>query len=284
MKEVRYCVKNFWVLKDFKSTWYYNALQKCCIPVEDPVNPQLVISSIFGNESIPSNAKNLLIIGESKAHCPAMIYNKNIIVVGHRRDADIRFNVPFFKDTPNEFYAIINYLKCIKPNIKPDRFCASVISNGWLTDDYRDSFMKEFRMSGHFIDGGGGLYNTIGYRIPFGALNKIAYLSNYKFNIAMENSLEEGYHTEKILEGLAAGVPIYYGGAGNLDWLFERFNEKSFIYSTNISDTIEQIDKINSNDSYFLDMRNQNPLLDESLFDREIGNLYNGVRNLIDSI
>lgn len=284
MEEIRYCVKNFWGLKDFKSTWYYQALQKCCIPVEDTGNPQLIVSSIFGGENIPSNVKNLLIVGESRVHCPAIEHTGNTVVVGHMKDADIRFNVPFFKDTPGEFHMILHWLKYMKPCIKPTMLCASVISNTYNTDLYRNKFIQELNRKGYHVEGGGGTHNTLGFRVPYGVMSKLSFLADYRFNIAMENSLEENYHTEKLLEGLAAGVPIYYGGENNLDWLFERFNEHSFIYSTSIEDTIKQVERINSNDSLFWEMRNQEPLLDESLFDKEINNLYRGVENLIGSI
>lgn len=41
---------------------------------------------------------------------------------------------------------------------------------------------------------------------------KEKFLSNYKFNICVENSLGEGYITEKIFESIASGcIPIYWG-------------------------------------------------------------------------
>lgn len=284
MREIRYCVKNFWRTKDFKETWYYTALEKCCIPIEDSKNPQVVISSLFGIDLIPKGAVNILLIGESEIHCPRIKYDKNTIIVGHRKGSDIRFNVPFFKDTPQEFKLILHYLKYVKPYIKPREFCGSIISNSYATDLYRENFIEALRNNGYYIEHGGAYNNTLGYRVPQGLLPKLSFLSDYKFNIAMENSLEENYHTEKLLEGLAAGLPIYYGGKDNLDWLFERFNEKSFIYSTNILDTINVVKKIDSNETLFYEMRNSKALLDETLFDKEIENFYKGIENVINSI
>ena len=40
--------------------------------------------------------------------------------------------------------------------------------------------------------------------------NKILFLSNYKFSIAMENSEGDGYLSEKIIDSFEAGtIPIY---------------------------------------------------------------------------
>lgn len=42
--------------------------------------------------------------------------------------------------------------------------------------------------------------------------NKLEYMRNFRFNICPENSLGEGYITEKVFESIAAGcIPIYYG-------------------------------------------------------------------------
>jgi len=47
---------------------------------------------------------------------------------------------------------------------------------------------------------------SIGYK------NKINYISNGRYNICPENSINEGYHTEKIFHALEAGtIPIYWG-------------------------------------------------------------------------
>jgi alpha(1,3/1,4) fucosyltransferase len=55
---------------------------------------------------------------------------------------------------------------------------------------------------------------------------KRAFLSNYKFTIAFENSSAPGYHTEKILDPMLQGsIPIYWGDPTIDDF----FNPHSFI-------------------------------------------------------
>ena len=69
---------------------------------------------------------------------------------------------------------------------------------------------------------GGKCHNNINKSVK----NKIDYLSNYKFSIAMENSDGDGYLSEKIVDSFLAGtIPIYYG-----DYILDEFiNPKSYI-------------------------------------------------------
>lgn len=53
-------------------------------------------------------------------------------------------------------------------------------------------------------------------------------LRPYKFNIAFENSLHDGWVTEKIVNSFLAGcIPIYFGHKS----VFNYFNKKAFIYA-----------------------------------------------------
>ena len=62
----------------------------------------------------------------------------------------------------------------------------------------------------------------------------------YKFGLVMENSLTEGYISEKILTAFVGGtVPIYYGTPE----VFEIFNKDAFIYlnDSNIQDVLSEV-------------------------------------------
>ena len=72
------------------------------------------------------------------------------------------------------------------------------------------------------IDSGGRVLNNMEERID----DKMAFLSEYKFTIAFENSSHPGYTTEKLYEALVANtIPIYWGNplAGR------DFNPQTFI-------------------------------------------------------
>ena len=89
-----------------------------------------------------------------------------------------------------------------------NKFCAAVISNNFSSDGFRLKFIKELDKYKK-VDMGGNVMNNIGKRVK----DKIKFLSNYKFSIAMENSEGQGYVSEKILDSFFAGtIPIYYGG------------------------------------------------------------------------
>ena len=58
------------------------------------------------------------------------------------------------------------------------------------------------------VDSGGAVLNNLGTRVR----DKLTFLSDYKFTIAMENSRHPGYITEKLVEPMAVGsLPIYWG-------------------------------------------------------------------------
>lgn len=71
---------------------------------------------------------------------------------------------------------------------------------------------------------GGPYRNNIGNLVPVDG--KIDFIANYKFCLALENSVIPGYVTEKIVEPFAAPtVPIYWGAPD----VEEDFNPEAFI-------------------------------------------------------
>ena len=63
-------------------------------------------------------------------------------------------------------------------------------------------------------------------------IEKINFISRFKFTIAAENSQHDGYTTEKLIHPLSVGsIPIYWGS----ERVEEEFNEKSFINANKLS-------------------------------------------------
>jgi hypothetical protein len=120
------------------------------------------------------------------------------------------------------------------------------------------------------IDHGGKYNNNVGGRV----INKIKFLSQYKFSIAMENSEADGYLSEKILDSFLAGtIPIYFG-----DYMMDEFiNPKSFILIRNRNDLkekIEYIKKIDNDDKLY------EKILKEKIFvDNDFIEKYDKIRN-----
>lgn len=74
---------------------------------------------------------------------------------------------------------------------------------------------------------------------------KIAFLKDYKFTIAFENSLMDGYTTEKLVQPFMAGsIPIYYGNPR----VTEEFNPEAFIdcnkFDNDFDAVIEEVKRV----------------------------------------
>lgn len=108
-----------------------------------------------------------------------------------------------------------------EPEVAKKKFCNFVYSNGRDAMHERDDFfymLSEYKK----VDSGGRHLNNIGEAVD----DKIEFQKGYKFSIAFENAVANGYTTEKILHAFAAGtIPIYYGNPK----IAEDFNSKSFI-------------------------------------------------------
>lgn len=70
---------------------------------------------------------------------------------------------------------------------------------------------------------------------------KVDLLKNYRYNICFENSITEGYVTEKLLEAKVAGcIPIYFGD----DSASRDFNEKCYINYRKMSKPEDLLNRI----------------------------------------
>ena len=107
------------------------------------------------------------------------------------------------------------------------------------------------------VDCGGSLLNNTGRKIKGRGDQKwkIKYISKFRFNIAFENEIGEGYVTEKILHPMSVNsIPIYWGS----DLVNQDFNSESFINARNYENDEELIDGI-------LDLENNKELYMEKL-------------------
>ena len=100
------------------------------------------------------------------------------------------------------------------------------------------------------MDSGGGVLNNVGGRVA----DKNEFIKDYKFVISFENSDQDGYTTEKIMEPILQDcIPVYWGNK-----LVDRdFNAQRFIdYNQFDSETdlIKRILEIDQNDDLAIDM------------------------------
>ncbi|MBQ6067393.1 MAG: glycosyltransferase [Clostridia bacterium] len=119
-------------------------------------------------------------------------------------------------------------------------FCSFVVSNG-NANPLREAFfhqLSEYKT----VASGGRFLNNVGGPVE----DKLAFLGDYRFNIAFENDMSEGYTSEKIMDAFAAKtVPIYWGNKK----IAEDFNPDCFINCHDFQDfasVIEYVKKVDS--------------------------------------
>ena len=97
--------------------------------------------------------------------------------------------------------------------IPKSRFCCFVSShkNSKLFPGERFRILTEVSRLGR-VDSAGAVDNNCGYLAPYGN-DYFKWIASYKFMICPENSMAEGYVTEKPLQTYISGtIPIYAGG------------------------------------------------------------------------
>jgi hypothetical protein len=136
-----------------------------------------------------------------------------------------------------------------KETVVKRKFCNFVFSNAGNAHPLRNKFFHELSKYKK-VDAGGKIFNNIGGPVP----DKMKFIADYKFSIAIENSSVNGYVTEKIVEPMSVNsIPIYWGS----DTVDKDFNIRSFIRIENESDeaiqkAIEQIIYLDNNDEAYL--------------------------------
>ena len=129
------------------------------------------------------------------------------------------------------------------------KFCSFVVSNSEFSDPMREKFFK--RLSQYKkVDSGGRFLNNVGGPVK----DKLAFLREYKFNIAFENSVSPGYTTEKIMEAyVAQSIPIYYGNP-TVETDFRLNSMVRVKDESDIDRAIEEIIRLDNDDDAYMEM------------------------------
>lgn len=165
----------------------------------------------------------------------------------------------------------------VDADLKRKKFCAMVASG---TDCYpqRWEFYEFLSQNYKVVDSGGRWNNNVGGPVA----DKRNFLSDYKFNIAFENSKTNGYTTEKIVEAWAANtIPIYWGG----EKVAQEFNPKAFINANDYDDytqLVEKIKEIDQDDEKYLEMMKEPIWEDEEFFEKERKHFEQFIFNIFD--
>mgnify|MGYP002081783418 CR=1 FL=1 len=221
MERIRFAYADMW--NNFNPDWFrlIRILKEKYDIVTDYENPDYVICGPFGHDYLKYDCPRIFYTGEALAPD----FNLYDYAIGFDHiDFSVRYlRVPIYAletehfalakqkhELPDEFY------------LGKERFCNFVVSNGNGIPE-REQFFKKL-CERKKVDSAGRYLNNMpdGKNVD----DKIEFQKQYKFTIAFENSIMDGYITEKIVQAWAAGtVPVYYGGNG----VAKDFNRKAFI-------------------------------------------------------
>lgn len=216
-KEINLYIVDFYRNHIF-DIWFENICKDKFIIKKNENNPDYLIYNVFGTKHLNSKYnKSIKIAIYTENKIPDLLEVDYAMGFSHINYLDRYFKYPIF----NYNETLVNEIrKKVLKSPKRNKFCAAVISNG-DPKSFRLKFINELNKYKQ-IDMGGKYKNNVGGPVK----DKIQFLSNYKFSIAMENSCGEGYTSEKIYQSYISGtIPIYYGNY-NID---EFYNQKTYI-------------------------------------------------------
>lgn len=153
------------------------------------------------------------------------------------------------------------------------RFCNFISSNGNRGDGalLRKYFflkLSEYKN----IDAPGTVMNNLKNVIePFEGNwrdSKWKFISNYKFTIAFENNMVEGYTTEKLFDPLICGsIPIYWGNPDLPRYVDKDCYINCADFDYDFDAVIEHIIKIDNDIELYMHMLGTSPMLDNYLIE-----------------
>ena len=211
--------------------------------VEVSDRPDYVFDGGIGRDYVNYDCIKIVTIGES--YTPDFNFFDYAIGFDDLSFGDRYLRLPLFAFYPE-------FRRLVPPDLSDPAkylkrgFCSFVVSN----DDGDPMRVEFFRRLSKYkpVASGGKLFNNVGGRVP----DKNAFVEQYKFNIAFENSCVPGYTTEKVLEPLAVhSVPIYYG---NPD-IAADFNPSCMVHVANRGDVeraVEEIVALDRDDDAYL--------------------------------
>ena len=228
---------DFWSNFDFKDNIFVKLLSEDFEVILDEINPHILFYSVFGVDYKKHNCIRVSFIGENLRPD----FNK----------ADFSFNFDY-NDNPRNYrlplYALWNDVYLLTKPRNPEelvnnktKFCNFIYSNPGPKK--RIEFFEKLSKYKK-VDSAGRVRNNLGYKVK----DKLEFIKDYKFTLALESYNYPGYTTEKIFEPFLMGsLPIYWGNK----FVDRDFNTKSFLnYNEFGSDEelIEKIIEIDNND------------------------------------
>lgn len=254
MRELTIAFTDFWPGFDINDNFFTQVLsRKYNVSVVEPhEKPDIHIYSFFGTEHLKYDNLKLYYTGENDV--PNFNFCDYAISFHHLSLRDRHLRLPLYVIYP-AFENLRKQDRIITESEFEREFCSVLISNNSNCDSIRMDFLNLLN-SYRKVASGGRYANNVGGPVD----DKLEFISNYKFNLAFENSLVYGYTTEKIIDPLGTKtIPIYWG---NPDVELE-INPKSFINIhkfENVEKALEYIRYVDGNRSEYLEILSANPI------------------------
>ena len=204
-KKIKINFVNFWTEFSKENDIFTRILRKH-YDVEISSNPDYIFYSVFGKSHNKYNDKKYIKIqymGENRR--PSFKDADYSMAFDYLDKQDRYLRFPIYLHRYEEALEIKLFYLNERPYKPNKKFCACLITNRRGT--FRNNFIEELSKYKK-IDNGGKYKNNIGKILPRDYKVKNAFLKEYKFSIAMENSKRNGYLTEKLLESFLGHV--YY--------------------------------------------------------------------------
>lgn len=239
--------------------------------VIDPIAPEYVIYSIHPN----TKDKKYKTIYDYPNAIKIFFTGENIVPDFNLADYSLGFHNIQFSDRyyryPLWYVYLMNhnnfkyvYGENIDDSHANRNFCNFIYSNNLASNSIREELfhkLSEYKK----VDSAGKMLNNTGCYLE----NKMEFIKNYKFTLAIENSNVDGYVTEKIIEPKIMGsVPIYWGSAAAL----KDFNPKAFIYVNDfnsIDELKDYIEYLDNNSEEYLKILREPMFLEKNIKDIE---------------
>jgi hypothetical protein len=264
------CVVNFWE-GAFDGDFFDFFFRSCFGDINyisDPYTADLIVTSVFGNTQTDPN-KTLAYIGENVR--PSFVgYSRSLsfdwdTYGGRNLRLPIwyaRLAWPGFIQKPrkpnfhNHGYEDLISIDSLTKGRTLDmsqktKFCAMVAGNPEGLRVNLFNSISEYRR----VDGYGNMFNR-----PL-RNSKFDLLKDYKFSLCPENSIYDGYVTEKLLDAYAGLTVPIYSGTGTVD---KDFNDNAFLNYQWWKDMVKFVGYIKELDNDFeqYKLRYEQPLLD----------------------
>ena len=227
-----------------KDNYFLRLLQKHFTVVES-AEPDYLFYSVYGQTHLKYDCIKICFTGE------------NVVPDFNLCDYALGFHHLNFDDRYLRFPLYVIYpgyeglLKKSLPStdvLLNRKFCNFVYSNNSNSHPAREQFFKQLNKYKQ-VDSGGKFLNNLGFTVG----QKIDFIKDYKFTLAIENSSVPGYTTEKIMEPMTVNsMPVYWGNP----LLHLDFNEGSLVNVMNypsFESAIQEIIRLDTDEHAYLE-------------------------------